>query len=148
MLYKSEGRCLDPRWCHGIFHWHKSFWPHYGPGVDSASNRNEYQVYFLGVNAAGAYSWQPYPHPVPLSRNLGTLTSWNPLGHLRPVTGLLYLFLEHLYPAFSLSAETVEPWLKNINIIGNTDILSSPVKYHLNTISGESFHNIYKECTD
>ena len=26
---------------------------HYGPGVDSASNRNEYQVYFLGVKAAG-----------------------------------------------------------------------------------------------
>jgi len=25
----------------------------YGPGVDSASNRNEYQVYFLGVKAAG-----------------------------------------------------------------------------------------------
>ena len=26
----------------------------YGPGVDSAPNRNEYQVYFLGVKAAGA----------------------------------------------------------------------------------------------
>ena len=32
----------------------KSFQSHYGPGVDSASNRNEYQVYFLGVKAAGA----------------------------------------------------------------------------------------------
>jgi hypothetical protein len=32
----------------GIFHGHKSFWSHYGPGVDSASNRNEYQEYFLG----------------------------------------------------------------------------------------------------
>jgi hypothetical protein len=27
---------------------------HYDPGVDSASNRNEYQVYFLGVKTAGA----------------------------------------------------------------------------------------------
>jgi hypothetical protein len=27
---------------------------HYGPGVDSASKRNEYQEYFLGVKAAGA----------------------------------------------------------------------------------------------
>jgi len=27
---------------------------HYGPGVDSASNRNEYQEHFLGVKAAGA----------------------------------------------------------------------------------------------
>jgi hypothetical protein len=33
----------------------KSFRSHYGPGIDSASNRNEYQEYFLGVKAAGAY---------------------------------------------------------------------------------------------
>jgi len=33
----------------------KSFRSHYVPGVDSASNRNEYQEYFLGVKAAGAY---------------------------------------------------------------------------------------------
>ena len=32
----------------------KSFRSHYGPGVESASNRNEYQEYFLGVKAAGA----------------------------------------------------------------------------------------------
>ena len=32
----------------------KSFRSHYGPGVDSASNRNKYQEYFLGVKAAGA----------------------------------------------------------------------------------------------
>ena len=32
----------------------KSFRSHYGPGVDSGSNRNEYQEYFLGVKAAGA----------------------------------------------------------------------------------------------
>ena len=27
----------------------KSFRSHYGPGVDSTSNRNEYQEYFLGI---------------------------------------------------------------------------------------------------
>jgi hypothetical protein len=32
----------------------KSLRSHYGPGVDSDSNRNEYQEYFLGVKAAGA----------------------------------------------------------------------------------------------
>ena len=32
----------------------KSFRSHYGPGVDSDSNRNEYQEHFLGVKAAGA----------------------------------------------------------------------------------------------
>jgi len=31
-----------------------TFRSHYGPGVDSASNTNEYQEYFLGVKAAGA----------------------------------------------------------------------------------------------
>jgi hypothetical protein len=31
-----------------------SFRPHYGPGVDSASNKIEFQEYFLGVKAAGA----------------------------------------------------------------------------------------------
>ena len=32
----------------------KSFLSHYGLWVDSASKRNEYQEYFLGVKAAGA----------------------------------------------------------------------------------------------
>ena len=32
----------------------KSFRLYYGPGVDSASNRNEYQEYFMEVKAAGA----------------------------------------------------------------------------------------------
>jgi hypothetical protein len=31
-----------------------SFRSHYGPGVASAPNRNEYQENFLGVKAAGA----------------------------------------------------------------------------------------------
>jgi hypothetical protein len=34
LRYKSEGRWFD-----GVFHWHKSFWSHYGLGVDSASNK-------------------------------------------------------------------------------------------------------------
>ena len=38
----------------GVFIDIKSFRSHYGPGVDSASNKNEYQEYFLGEKAAGA----------------------------------------------------------------------------------------------
>jgi len=37
----------------GLFIDIKSFPSHFGPGVDSASNRNKYQEYFLGVKAAG-----------------------------------------------------------------------------------------------
>ena len=52
--YKSEGRGFDSRLCHWNFSLTQSFQPHYGSGADSASNRNEYQEYFLGVKAAGA----------------------------------------------------------------------------------------------
>ena len=38
----------------GFFFDIKSFRSYYRPGVDSTSNRNEYQEYFLGVKAAGA----------------------------------------------------------------------------------------------
>jgi hypothetical protein len=37
----------------GIFRWHNPSRPHYDPGFDSASNRNEYQECFLRVKAAG-----------------------------------------------------------------------------------------------
>jgi hypothetical protein len=52
--YKPEGRGFDSRWCNWNSSLTQSFRSHYGPGVDSASNRNEYQEYFLGVKAAGA----------------------------------------------------------------------------------------------
>ena len=54
LRYKPTGRGFDSRWCHWNFSVIQSFPSHYGPGVDSASSRNEYQVYFLGVKAAGA----------------------------------------------------------------------------------------------
>ena len=51
--YKPEGRGFDSGCCHWNFSL-TSFRLHYGPRVDSASNRNEYQEYLLGVKAAGA----------------------------------------------------------------------------------------------
>jgi hypothetical protein len=53
LRYKPEGRGFGSRWSHWIFSL-ASFRPHYGSAVDSASNKNEYQEYFLGVKAAGA----------------------------------------------------------------------------------------------
>ena len=38
----------------GFFIDMKSFRSHYGPGIESASNKNEYQEYFLRVKVAGA----------------------------------------------------------------------------------------------
>ena len=84
LRYKSEGRGFDSRWCHWNFSLTWFFQPHYGPGVDSSSNRNEYQEYFLGVKAAGACR---------LLWNLGASTSWNPQDLPRPVMGLFYLII-------------------------------------------------------
>ena len=54
LRYKPAGGGFDSRWCRWNFSLTLSFRSHFGPGVDSASNRKEYQVYFLGVKAAGA----------------------------------------------------------------------------------------------
>ena len=43
-----------PGGVNGFFIDIKSFQTHYDPGVDSASNRNEYQEYYLGVKEPGA----------------------------------------------------------------------------------------------
>jgi len=54
LRYKPEGRGFDSQWCLWNFSFTQSFQPHYGPGVDSASNKNEYQEYFLGVKRTAA----------------------------------------------------------------------------------------------
>jgi len=52
--YKPEGHVLDSRCFHWNPSWTQIFRTLYGPGIYSASNRNKYQEYFMGVNAAGA----------------------------------------------------------------------------------------------
>jgi hypothetical protein len=54
LRYKPQVRGFHSRRCHWNFSLIHSFLPHYGPRIESASNRNEYQEYFLGVKAAGA----------------------------------------------------------------------------------------------
>jgi len=60
----------------GVFIDIKSFRSHYGTGINSASNRNEYKEYSLGVKAAGASGWHTSILIVPLSGNLRILTFW------------------------------------------------------------------------
>ena len=82
----------------------KSFPSHYGPGVDSASNRNEYQENFLRIKGGRCVRLTTYQHPVPLSRNLVTLTSWNPLGHSGPVTGMFR------FASYFIRFNTIRNW--------------------------------------
>ena len=83
LRYKPEGRSFDSRWCHWKFSLTSSFRPHYGSGVDSASNRNEYQEYFMGEGGGGkggrcvGLTTLP-PSCVDCHEILGASTSWNP----------------------------------------------------------------------
>jgi hypothetical protein len=59
------------------------------PGVNSASE-NEYQVN-PGGKGDRCERLTTYHLHVPMSINLGALTSWNPVGLFRPVMGQLYV---------------------------------------------------------
>ena len=47
LRYKPEGLGFGSRWCYWNFSLTYSFRQHYGHRIDSGSNRNEYQEYFL-----------------------------------------------------------------------------------------------------
>ena len=49
LRFKPDGRGFDSRWCYWNFSLKHSFRTHYGPVVNSTSNINEYQEYFLGA---------------------------------------------------------------------------------------------------
>jgi hypothetical protein len=81
-VLQTEGRGFDSRWWHWNFSL-TSLRSHSGPGVDSASNKNEYQECFLGVKAAGAYGWQPCHLHVPTVLKSGSLNLLEPPGALQ-----------------------------------------------------------------
>jgi hypothetical protein len=97
LRHKREGHGFDSRRCHWNFSLMLSFRPHYGPVVNSASNRNEYQEDFLGGKGGQSVGLTTLPPSrCRLSWNLGASTSWNPQGLSRPVMGLLYFYLNFI----------------------------------------------------
>jgi hypothetical protein len=88
LRYKSEGPGIDSG-ITGIFSVASD--SSMCPGVDSAS-KNEYQVN-PGGKGSRCVRLTTYHIHVPMSRNLGALTSWNTVGLFRPVKGQLYLYL-------------------------------------------------------
>jgi hypothetical protein len=90
LRYTPEGRGFDSRWGHWDFSLTSSFRPHYGPGVYSASDGNEYQGCLLGAKAAvlRADNFVTFLCYLEIP---GASTSWSPKGLSRPVLGLLCL---------------------------------------------------------
>ena len=85
----------------------KSFRSHYGPGVDSASNRNEYQEYFLGGKrrpVRKADSLPPSCAFVTKSENLNFL---EPSGPLRGCNGTDFVIIIIIFLLHSMRAVIV-----------------------------------------
>jgi hypothetical protein len=101
LRYKPEGRGIDSGWCHLNFSLTQSFRPHYGPGVDSASNRNEYQEYLH----------------VPLGLKSGSLNLLEPSGPVKACNGIalpLHYVLNVHFMAFILLRSNCR-WLVKMN---------------------------------
>jgi len=60
---------------------------HYGPGVDSASNRNEYQVYFLGGKGDWCIRLTTLPPSCAVVMKSGNLNFLEPSGPLQACNG-------------------------------------------------------------
>jgi hypothetical protein len=104
LRYESEGRGFDSRRCH----------PSGRTMVDSPSNRNEYQQYFMGGKGGRCVGLTTLP-----PSNLGASTSWNPQGLYGPVQGLLYLYLYLCCTTYSILVnwERIETELFEIYIL-------------------------------
>ena len=58
----------------------KSFRSHYGPGIDSVSNRNEYQEYFLGGKGGQCERLTTLPPSCAVVTKSGNLNFQEPFG--------------------------------------------------------------------
>jgi hypothetical protein len=85
LCYKLVGRGFDSRWCHWNFSLTILPAALYGPGVDSASNKNEYQKYFLGGKGGRCVALTTLP-----SSRADCLEIWEPRppGTVRPCPDL------------------------------------------------------------
>ena len=90
LRYKPEGRGFDSRWCHWNFSSTYSFRPHYGPVVNSASNRNDYHEYFLVGKSGRCVGLTTLP---PSCADCLEIWEPQPLGTLWASTGLQWDYL-------------------------------------------------------
>jgi len=72
------------------------FRSHYGPGVDSASNRNEYHAHFLGVKAGRCVRLTTLPPSCAVVMKSGKLNFLEPSGPHQASNGTALPFYGHV----------------------------------------------------
>ena len=72
----------------------KPFRSHYGPGVESASNRNEYQVYFLGCKGGRCVRLTNLPPSCAIVMKSGKLYYLEPSGPVQACNGTALLYCQ------------------------------------------------------
>jgi len=74
----------------------KSFRSHYGPGVDSTSNRNEYQEFFLGGKCSRCVRLTTLPPSCAVVTKSGNLNFREPSGPVQACNGTEFIFFYHI----------------------------------------------------
>jgi len=86
LCYKSEDRWFDPSLCQ-FFIDIKSLRSHYGPGVDSAPNRNEHNEYLLGGKGGRCVRLTNLPPSCAVVMKSGNFNFLEPSGPLQAFNG-------------------------------------------------------------
>jgi len=84
-----------PAGVNGFFLDTKSFRSHYGPGVDSASNRNECQEYFLGVKSGRCVRLTTLSPSCATVKKSGSLNFLEPSGPVQACNGTALPFFNN-----------------------------------------------------
>jgi hypothetical protein len=100
LSYKPEGLGFETRWGEVFLPSYLIFLAALGPGVYSASTRNDYQkekIYLGSKAAAGGQGWQTYRHLWAdcLDNVVESLTSHNPIGLHGLLQGKLYFYFQY-----------------------------------------------------
>ena len=93
LRYKPEGRWFNSRLCNWNYSLTKPIRPHYGIGVDSARNKNEYHQYFLCGKGGRCVGLTNLTFMCRFSSNLEASNPWKPQGLSRAVMGRLYIYM-------------------------------------------------------
>ena len=135
LCYKSEVRWFDPSCYYRNCSLTKSFRSHYGPGIDTASNRNEYQEDFVGGKCGRCVRLTSLPPPCAVVMKSWNLNFLETSGLLRACNGtdLSFFFFLKLNCYKRLFVLYFTFYSNNENVSSNTESFNVKVKVSLTT---------------